>query len=204
MDVSGIRIQDKIDIADSRELNAVFMISSAKPGNGVEQLRDNNLETYWQSDGAAPHIINIQFPKKVSITHVCLYIDFNLDESYTAKKISIRSGTNLHDLIDITTFELTEPSGWIIATLSASTPNAITSFTDTTASLSNETQGTAAAPLRTHFLQVRIHTMHQNGRDTHIRQVKILGPRTSPLVMGGGHTLADFKTVDMLQYAVLR
>lgn len=32
-------------------------------------------------------------------------------------------------------------------------------------------------PLRTFFLQVAIIAMHQNGRDTHIRQVKIYAPR---------------------------
>jgi Anaphase-promoting complex, subunit 10 (APC10) len=52
-----VSIQETLNIADKRELGAeaVFSISSAKLGNGVEQLRDNNLETYWQSDGVAPH-----------------------------------------------------------------------------------------------------------------------------------------------------
>lgn len=31
------------------------------PGFGVDQLRDDNLETYWQSDGSQPHLVNIQF-----------------------------------------------------------------------------------------------------------------------------------------------
>ena len=30
-------------------------------GFGVDQLRDDNLETYWQSDGSQPHLVNIQF-----------------------------------------------------------------------------------------------------------------------------------------------
>ena len=36
--------------------------------------RDNNTETYWQSDGPQPHLINIQFHKKVlhfAIALVC-------------------------------------------------------------------------------------------------------------------------------------
>ena len=47
MDV--ITIQDTLDMTDKRELgvDAVFTISSAKPGNGVEQIRDGNLETFW-------------------------------------------------------------------------------------------------------------------------------------------------------------
>ncbi|CAM9819070.1 unnamed protein product, partial [Heterosigma akashiwo] len=35
-------------------------------------------------------------------------------------------------------------------------------------------------PLNTFLIQVCIISMHQNGRDTHIRQVKIFGPRRYP------------------------
>ncbi len=36
--------------AEEREIGqmAVWSLSTAKPGNGVEQLRDDNNETYWQ------------------------------------------------------------------------------------------------------------------------------------------------------------
>lgn len=45
----------------------MWSLSTAKPGNGVEQLRDGNLETYWQSDGPQPHLVNIQFHKKTRV-----------------------------------------------------------------------------------------------------------------------------------------
>eukprot|EP01031_Cornospumella_fuschlensis_P013199 gene13199-16140_t len=51
-------VKETLDYIDDHEISnekVVFSISSAKPGNGVEQLRDNSLETYWQSDGTAPH-----------------------------------------------------------------------------------------------------------------------------------------------------
>jgi len=37
-------------LSDKREIgkHAVWSLSSAKPGFGVEQLRDDNLDTYWQ------------------------------------------------------------------------------------------------------------------------------------------------------------
>lgn len=47
---------------------AVWSVTSAKPGNGVDMLRDNKEDTYWQSDGAQPHLINVQFQRKVLIT----------------------------------------------------------------------------------------------------------------------------------------
>lgn len=53
-------------MSEEREIGqmAVWSLSTAKPGNGVEQLRDDNIDTYWQSDGPQPHLINIQFHKK--------------------------------------------------------------------------------------------------------------------------------------------
>ena len=48
-EVSAPIVSPSLDIPDGRELgsDAVFTLSSAKPGNGVEQLRDFNLDTYW-------------------------------------------------------------------------------------------------------------------------------------------------------------
>lgn len=42
------------------------------PGFGVDQLRDDNLETYWQSDGSQPHLVNIQFRWVYQSLAVCL------------------------------------------------------------------------------------------------------------------------------------
>lgn len=57
-------------LADDRSITdvgrqAVWSVTSAKPGNGVDLLRDGKEDTYWQSDGAQPHLINIQFQRKV-------------------------------------------------------------------------------------------------------------------------------------------
>ncbi|AQK91906.1 Anaphase-promoting complex subunit 10 [Zea mays] len=86
--------------ADMREMakTAAWSVSSCKAGNGVAALRDDNLDTYWQSDGAQPHLVNIQFQKKVQLQLVVLYVDFKLDESYTPSKISIRAGDGFHNL----------------------------------------------------------------------------------------------------------
>ena len=44
---------------------AVWTVTSAKPGNGVELLRDGRTDTYWQSDGLQPHLVNLQFQRRV-------------------------------------------------------------------------------------------------------------------------------------------
>ena len=78
--------------------NAVWSVSSAKPGFGVEQLRDDDVQTFWQSDGQQPHFVNIQFNRRVSLTHIAFYVDVDIDESYTPSKVAIKCGTNFHDL----------------------------------------------------------------------------------------------------------
>jgi anaphase-promoting complex subunit 10 len=176
-----------LDCGDLREVGsgAVLTISTAKSGNGVEQLRDGSLETFWQSDGAAPHTINIQFSRKMSVSKLCLYMDYTMDESYTSKKISIRSGTTQHDLVDISAIELHEPVGWCQINLRTENSHASGGGTDTD-----------SEPLRTHLLQVRILSMHQNGKDAHIRQLCVYSPRQE--------THSVFKTVDMTQYMTVR
>ena len=170
-----------LDCGDLREVGkeAVFSISTAKIGNGVEQLRDGNLDTFWQSDGAAPHQLNIQFPHKTAVSKVCLYMDFTTDESYTAKKVTVRAGTTMHDLVDVTAVELHKPVGWCQIRLHA--PGAGSGDGDA---------DEAELPLRTHLLQVRVLSMHQGGKDTHVRQLCVFGPRPPPPTV--------FKTVDML------
>lgn len=51
-------------------------------GNGIGQLRDDCMDTYWQSDGQLPHLVNIQFRRKTTVRDICIYFDYKIDESY--------------------------------------------------------------------------------------------------------------------------
>ena len=177
--------------ADTSEIGklAVWSVTSAKPGNGVELLRDGNLDTYWQSDGAQPHLINVQFQRKVKVREIALYADYKLDESYTPSKISVRAGNSFHDLREVRVVDLDEPVGWTRVRLDKSDE-------------SDESDGAAGAPLRAYFLQIAVLSNHQNGRDTHVRQVKIFGPRTSPMAMLGNGV--SFTTPEFAQFATVR
>ncbi|KAI5072287.1 hypothetical protein GOP47_0012393 [Adiantum capillus-veneris] len=154
---------EREDESEKREIGklAVWSVSSAKPGNGVELLRDSNLETYWQSDGAQPHLVNIQFQKKVRLQQLAIYVDYKHDESYTPNKISVRAGNSFHDLREIKQVDLFEPVGWVRVSLC---PNDSIEF------------------LRAFLVQLAVLSNHQNGRDTHIRQIKIYGPRQRPVI----------------------
>ena len=73
-----------------------------------------------RSDGPQPHLINIQFHKKMHIHEIVVYTDFKLDESYTPTRVSVRGGTNFNDLQEIEVVDMTEPTGWIVIPLKES------------------------------------------------------------------------------------
>ena len=102
-------MRNKRDLGDS----AVWAASSSKVGCGVSNLRDGSDETFWQSDGAMPHTITAHFLRRATLLEVQLRLDFRADESYTPARIAIRAGTTLHDLREVLTAELENPSGWI-------------------------------------------------------------------------------------------
>ena len=167
-----------------------FELSSAKPGNGVEQLYDPSFETYWQSDGISqPHWIQIQLPRRLPVTHVALYLDYQLDESYTPRTVQIETGLTVvqdssslshHATIlgDAPIMELHEPVGWCIFPIYIPPDPFDTDHGSGSGIIINET---TMIP-RAHWVRISILSMHQNGRDTHIRRVALFCQRTSMTV----------------------
>eukprot|EP00898_Chlorokybus_atmophyticus_P008507 jgi/Chlat1/8658/Chrsp87S08045 len=160
---------------------AVWSVTSAKPGNGVHFLRDGSIETYWQSDGAQPHVVSAHFQQKTALVCLALYLDYKQDESYTPQRIAVRAGNCAGELKDITQVELNEPSGWVQISLCPTNSREY---------------------LRAYLVQVAVLSNHQNGRDTHIRQIKIFGPRQN-IAWALGHPL-QFVTSEYAQFATLR
>ncbi|KAI7859554.1 anaphase-promoting complex, subunit 10-domain-containing protein [Circinella umbellata] len=139
------------EIADHE---AIWAVSTFRPDWGVEKMRDNNPLTYWQSDcpnPKAPHTVDLLFHQATFIKQVSIFIDFTQDDSYTPKSISIRGGTTYRDLHEIMALECPETVGWQNADLCAAT----------------------GEPVRVFRLQIAVLNTHLNGRDTHIRQVKV-------------------------------
>lgn len=177
---------------------AIWSLSSCKPGSlnsielirppnflyflgfGVDQLRDDRKDTYWQSDGQLPHLINIQFQRKTTISDIYFYTDYKLDESYTPSRVSIRIGTHFNDLQEIEVIMLSEPSGWIRVQI----------------------RDMKDRPIRVFMIQIAVTSNHQNGRDTHMRQIKIHSPinqATLPV-----ENFLNFSTVEFQQHATIR
>jgi Anaphase-promoting complex, subunit 10 (APC10) len=98
--------------------HAIWSVSTAKAGNGVEQLLDGSADTYWQSDGPQPHFISAQFSSKFKLSEVRLSLNYEQDESYTPSIISVRAGSSFHDLRVIRrNKELIRPHGWVTISL---------------------------------------------------------------------------------------
>lgn len=219
------QIRDLLENQSSTELGdkAIWSLSSSKNGFGVEQIRDNNVNTYWQSSGPQPHLINIQFQKKVSIQKILLYSNYKLDESYTPAKILVRSGTNFHDLQDIKVIDLDEPQGWELIDLtdlskerSQKTKNEkqqkpedqedteegeIDLRPDQLYYLRNQRKKERERGIRTLFIQLAILANHQSGRDTHVRQIKIFGNRNQITQDFG---IPEFQSQEFYSYSSLR
>jgi anaphase-promoting complex subunit 10 len=109
---------------------ARWSVSSFKFGFGPECLLDGDPETFWQyvhltitalpttnlsssSDGPQPHFITIEFPRKMAIQKLSIYLSHPQDDSYTPSTLAIRAGTGPTDLQDVRIITLDKPDGWI-------------------------------------------------------------------------------------------
>ncbi|KAG8999203.1 anaphase promoting complex subunit doc1 [Tulasnella sp. JGI-2019a] len=145
---------------------ANWTVSSCKYGFNVSCLRDNDPNTYWQSDGPQPHYVTLQFQKKIAVQRLAIYLNFDADDSYTPTKLLIRAGTGLHDLQDIKSVSMEQPRGWI-------------QF-DVGSEPEGGDDSERMKPLFMYVLQVVIAANHQNGKDTHVRGLAVLGPKELP------------------------
>lgn len=205
---------------------AVWSVSTAKAGNGVDQLLDGSPNTYWQSDGVQPHTLNAQFSAKRKLKEVLLYLNYFTDESYTPAVVSVLAGSNFHDLKVVKSGqEFNNPEGWVRIPL-GDEPDDVAMDNDDLEEYDDvqreqrrqlraerlrrkreERQNVAqrddscedGSCIKAHMLQVVIHCNHQNGRDSHVRMVKVLGPQQQVAV-----TSSKFTSVEFQKYQTLR
>jgi len=137
-----------------------WSVSSFKFGFGAECLRDGDPDTFWHSDGPQPHFVTVEFPQKVAIQKISIFLSFPQDDSYTPSTLAIRAGTGPSDLQDVRAVTLEKPDGWITFDVS-SEPN---------------DDGDGLKPVYAYVLQVIIVANHMSGKDTHVRGLRVLGP----------------------------
>ncbi|KAF8838602.1 anaphase-promoting complex, subunit 10 [Paxillus ammoniavirescens] len=139
---------------------AKWSVSSYKFGFGAECLRDGDPDTFWHSDGPQPHFVTIEFPRKVAIQKISIYLSWLQDDSYTPSNLAIRAGTGPSDLQDVRVAALEKPDGWITFDVSSEP----------------DEDGTTHKPVHAYVLQIIVVANHMSGKDTHIRGLRILGP----------------------------
>ncbi|QGA15102.1 hypothetical protein EYB26_002758 [Talaromyces marneffei] len=100
---------------DLREISSLasWTVSTHKPGCGVAALRNPSPQQFWQSDGPQPHTLTLHFFKVVAIVKIRVYLDFDLDESYTPTKMMFYAGMGGNDLVHFATWEDDTPAGWV-------------------------------------------------------------------------------------------
>jgi len=113
--------------------------------------------TFARSDGQQPHLLTIHFLRRVEIRAIRFYVDYSQDESYTPTNIVFYAGTGCHDLIQFAEVPLTNPIGW------QDVP------------IADSGGGPDGHSLCCWIVQMHIKENHQNGKDTHIRGLKIFG-----------------------------
>ncbi|PKY09162.1 putative anaphase promoting complex subunit 10 [Aspergillus campestris IBT 28561] len=101
--------------ANLREISSLasWTVSTHKPGCGVSALRNPSPSQYWQSDGPQPHTLTLHFFKLVAVVKIRVYLDFDMDESYTPTKMNFLAGMGGNDLVEFATWEGEGPCGWV-------------------------------------------------------------------------------------------
>ncbi|PWY84233.1 galactose-binding like protein [Aspergillus eucalypticola CBS 122712] len=101
--------------ANLREISSLasWTVSTHKPGCGVTALRHPSPTQYWQSDGPQPHTLTLHFFKLVAIVRIRVYLDFEMDESYTPTKMTFLAGMGGNDLVEFANWEGEGPCGWV-------------------------------------------------------------------------------------------
>ncbi|PGH02815.1 anaphase-promoting complex subunit 10 [Blastomyces parvus] len=101
--------------ANLREISSLasWTVSTHKPGCGIAALRHPSPSQFWQSDGPQPHTLTLHFFKRVAIVRIRVYLDFELDESYTPTKMIFLAGMGGNDLVEFATWQGEAPAGWV-------------------------------------------------------------------------------------------
>ncbi|KAH7919366.1 galactose-binding like protein [Leucogyrophana mollusca] len=146
---------------------AKWSVSSYKFGFGAECLRDGDPDTFWHSDGPQPHFITIEFPRKVAIQKISIFLSWPQDDSYTPSTLAIRAGTGPSDLQDVRVATLEKPDGWITFDVSSEPDD----------------DGQSFKPVHAYVLQIIVVANHMSGKDTHIPSPTTNhGAETTPLI----------------------
>lgn len=172
----GIRklslMEDLVNISNL----AYWKASSFKISNPIENVINDDPESYWQSDGVQPHIVDIYFNKRVELALLAIFFGFEIDESYSPKVVKLYIGDSIPDLIYYEEWHIGKITQW---------------YTKKFPSL-QDTDGEQNIPIKCHILRLAFPVNHDNGKDTHLRGVRIFTRdsknRTLPMILSNAES----------------
>lgn len=129
-----------------------------------------------RSDGQQPHFLTIHFLRRVEIRAIRFYVDYNQDESYTPTNIAFYAGTGHHDLLQFAEVSLANPVGW------QDVP------------VADCGGGRDGHSLCCWIVQLHVKENHQNGKDTHIRGIKIFALDENTINGGASNAVREMET----------
>lgn len=153
--MQGLQLLDTDNVTNIGHL-AHWKPSSYKQGNPIENALDDDPETFWQSDGLQPHTLDISFSRRMSIITIALYFSLIADESYTPRLVKIYVGHCPADALFYKTLEVRNVNGWVALTF--------------------EDNREDDKLLKCQFIRIVFPINHENGKDTHLRGVRIYTP----------------------------
>ncbi|CAD26618.1 hypothetical protein [Encephalitozoon cuniculi GB-M1] len=128
-------------------------LSSFKREHSLRELLSKDMSEYWATDDVLPHSIQISFDRVRYVQSVQLFLSFTQDDSYTPEKIGVRCGLTREDVREISSVELVEPEGLL----------------------------TLSVARKCIYILVVINSNHQEGKDSHVRHLKILESSTKEI-----------------------
>ncbi|CCK71816.1 anaphase promoting complex subunit DOC1 KNAG_0I00250 [Huiozyma naganishii CBS 8797] len=173
----GLKVLENEDHLLNISDAAYWRASSHKAANPITNVLDNDPELFWQSDGGQPHVIDVYFHRQMDIALIAIYLSLLTDESYTPKVVKVYAGDSPSDATLYKIIEVEKLNGWLALTFEDNRP--------------------ADSLLKCRFLRFTFPVNHENGKDTHLRGIRVFsrsgGGRGAPrgLITGTQEELID-------------
>lgn len=212
----GIRHFNKIDnMVDISNL-CYWKASSSKVMHPIENVLNDDPESFWQSDGGQPHIVDIYFNKRVELTMLALFFGFEVDESYSPSVMKIYIGDSINDLTYYEEWRIQRITQWFAKKFPSYPQNRTNKKEDDahicddgqpkrryeelygrSDSIKNKKQEKEMTlPVKCQVMRLTFPLNHDNGKDTHLRGIRIFAKDDGTLPVVSSNTETKIGSTD--------
>lgn len=149
--------------------------SSEREENPISNILDNNIHSYWQSDGFLPHFIDVEFDRITKLNNIMMFFSNKMDQSYFPSFIKIYGGTHDFDMVLLRSLVIKNAEGWInLFFYSDCLENKIHMNQEAKSYNSLNTGYIYNPPIDVKILKFTIFTNQQKGKDSHLRFIRLI------------------------------